>query len=488
MKHIFKKQILWVMLPFAFALGSCSDFLDKLPENKVEEENVDYAKTEDMYQPVSGTYAVLRQRMSFWGFYGLMSVRGDDVEKGSTANDQIQFQYAKLFQYEDIKDFFPLNASWENLYYIVTTANSAIESLDKYANYISSGNDMLKYRQYKGEVRFLRALSYFRITNFWGDVPLLLDNQQLTVEKSPREKVYEYILDELQYCADSLPAIRPNQQTDKPGAVTRYSALALMAKAKLYMGDWQGTLNATDSIIDSGLFDLYPDYYQSFKIPGKLSDESLFEIQFTDFDAGSGDIVRSDNWFVFQGPRGGSNPIQGWGFMVPSDGIRAYFNQRGETVRDTTTFLLTGRETPSGDFIVAPQPGEPTAYSGQAYTPANQLTPGRNEYGDNNNIRILRYADVLLMNAEARIRLGQSGDEPFNKVRFRAGMPDIQGVTLDDVLNERRVEFALEWGERFFDLVRTGRAAATLPGFVAGQSEYYPIPQNQIDLNPNLKD
>lgn len=488
MKHIFKKQILWVALPLALALGGCSDFLDKLPENKVEEENVDYSKTEDMYQPVSGTYATLRQRMSFWGFYGLMSVRGDDVEKGSTTNDQIQFQYCKLFQYEDIKDFFALNASWENLYYIVTTANSAIESLDKYATFVSSDNDMLKYRQYKGEIRFLRALAYFRITNFWGDVPLLLDNQQLTVKKSPREKVYEYILDELQYCADSLPAIRPNQQTDKPGAVTRYSALALMAKAQLYQENWQGVLNATDSIIDSGLFDLYPDYYQAFKIPGKLSNESLFEIQFTDFDAGSGDIVRSDNWFVLQGPRGGSNPIQGWGFMVPSDGIRAYFNQRGETVRDTTTFLLTGRNTPSGDFIVAPQPGEPTAYSGKAYTPANQLTPGRNEYGDNNNIRILRYADVLLMNAEARIRLGQNGDAPFNEVRIRAGMPTITGVTLDDVLNERRVEFALEWGERFFDLVRTGRAAATLPGFVAGQSEYYPIPQNQIDLNPNLKD
>lgn len=487
MKHILKKQILWMAIPFALSLGACSDFLDKAPENKTPEQSVDYSKTEDMYLPVSGTYATFRQKMGFWGLYGLISVRGDDVEKGSTPTDQIQFQYCKLFQYEDIKDFFPLNASWEGLYNIVTISNSAIESLDKYAQYITSDADRLKYQQYKAEVRFLRAFAYFRIVNFWGDSPIILNNQQLKVEKTPKEDVYKYIFSELQYCVDSLPAVRPNQQTDKPGAVTHYTAQALLAKAQLYQGNWQAVLTATNDIINSGLFTLYADYYQSFKIPGKLSDESLFEIQFTDFDAGSGDIVRSDNWFILQGPRGGSNPIQGWGFMPPSDGIRTYFNQRGETVRDTTTFLLTGRTTPSGDFIVPPQPGEPTAYSGKAYTPANQLTPGRNEYGDNNNVRMLRYADVLLMNAEAKIRLNQSGDSPFNEVRLRANMPTITGVTLDDVLNERRVEFALEWGERYYDLLRTGRAASTLPGFVAGISDYYPIPQNQIDLNPNLK-
>lgn len=466
---------------------ACSDFLDKLPENTVEEESVDYSKTEDMYLPVSGVYATLRQKMSFWAAYGLISVRGDDVAKGSTATDQVEFLYAKLFQYEDIKDFWALNATWEGHYNIISIANSAIESLDKYAAFITTDADKLKYNRYTAEVRFLRALSYFRTTNFWGDVPLLLNNQQLNVEKSPRADVLNYIADELQYCANNLPDMRPNQQTDKPGAVTKYSALALLAKVYLYQENWNGTLTATKEIIDSNLFSLYNDYYQLFKIPGKLCNESLFEIQFTDFDAGSGDIVRSDQWFVFQGPRGGSNPIQGWGFMVPTDEIRAYFHQRNETIRDTTTFLLAGKTTPSGDFIAVPQPGEPTAYCGKAYTPANQLTPGRNEYGDNNNIRVLRYADVLLMNAEAKVRLSQSGDAPLNEVRQRAQLSDITGATLDDVLNERRVELALEWGERFFDLVRTGRAAATLQGFVAGKSEYYPIPQNQIDLNPNLK-
>ena len=105
----------------------------------------------------------------------------------------------------------------------------------------------------------------------------------------------------------------------------------------------------------------------------------------------------------------------------------------------------------------------------------------------NNNIRVFRYADVLLMNAEAKVRAQQNGDEPFNLVRTRAKLSPITNVTLDQILDERRAEFAMEWGERFFDLVRTGKAPDVLSGFVPGESEYYPIPQNQIDLNPNLK-
>ena len=97
----------------------------------------------------------------------------------------------------------------------------------------------------------------------------------------------------------------------------------------------------------------------------------------------------------------------------------------------------------------------------------------------NNNIRVFRYADVLLMNAEAKVRLGQNGDSPLNLVRQRAKLSSLTNATVDQILDERRAEFAMEWGDRFFDLLRTGKLPAG--------AEYYPIPQNQIDLNPNLK-
>ena len=309
----------------------------------------------------------------------------------------------------------------------------------------------------------------------------------MNLVKSSREEIYNFIYSELEYCVANLPALRPNEQTNKLGAVTRYTAQALLAKAYLYNENWDGVLAATNDIISSNKFSLYNDFYQLFKIPGKLSNESLFELQYTDFGNGSGDIVSSDAWFAFQGPRGGKSPIEGWGFMTPTDNVRAFFAARGETVRSDASFLVAGKTTLSGDTIKPGLAGEPTCYNGKAYTPSNQLTPGRTSYGANNNIRILRYADVLLMNAEAKIRKGQNGDAEINQVRERAKLAPLTGATLDQLLDERRAEFAMEWGERFFDLVRTDKAAGTLPGFVKGVSEYYPIPQNQIDLNPNLK-
>ena len=297
--------------------------------------------------------------------------------------------------------------------------------------------------------------------------------------------VKKYIYDELDYCIANLPAIRPNE-SEHPGAVTKYTAEMLKAKQKMYDNEWDEVLALTEDIVNSGKFELYNDFYELFKIPGKLCNESLLEYQFTDFGNGSGDIVSSDNWFAFQGPRGEA-PISGWAFIEPTEKIRNLFSKRGESVRAETTFLMTDATTRDGDYIPVAQPGEPTAYNGKAYTPANQMTPGRTGYGDNNNIRVFRYADVLLMNAEAKVRKGQNGDAPLNLVRERAGLAPIANATLDQILEERQVELALEWGERFFDLVRTDRATQELPGFVKGESEYYPIPQDQIDLNPNLE-
>lgn len=485
MKNRFNKQLL-VAIAFAFSLSSCSDFLDKLPENKVEAESVDYSRTEDMYMPVSGVYASARTKLAAWSFYGALMVRGDDVDKGGSVTDQIEYTYASQFQNEKLATFWALDGSWGNLYSMVSIVNSAQVSLDSYAKHIATETDKKLYAQYSAEIRFFRALAYFHLVNMWGDVPLLLDNQELNLFKSKKEEVLKYIYDELDFCIANLPAIRPNESVHL-GAVTKYTAEALKAKLKMYNNEWEDVLALTDDIIGSGKFELYPDFYQLFKIPGKLCNESLLEYQFTDFGTGSGDIVQSDQWFNFQGPRNAKAPISGWAFMAATDKIRHLFKARGETVREVTTFLLAGATTPSGDAIdPVSVEGEPSAYNGKAYTPANQMTEGRTTYGDNNNIRVLRYADVLLMNAEAKVRLGQNGDAPLNLVRERAGMEPLAGATLDQILEERQVELALEWGERYYDLLRTDRAAAELPGFVKGESEYYPIPLNQIDLNPNL--
>lgn len=484
MKNIFKKQLL-IAIPLAFTLSSCSDFLDKLPENSVEAESVDYSKTSEMYMPVSGIYAKSRNLLASWSSWGCIIVRGDDVNKGGSPTDQVEFNYCSNFEYDKLNTFWALNGTWGNYYNVISLSNSALESLAKYEEHLSNESDKALNAKYCAEVRFFRALAYHQLVNLWGDVPLLLDNQALNITKSKKEDVLKYIYDELDFCIQTLPAIRPNE-SEHPGAVTKYTAEMVKAQVKMYNNEWDDVLTLTEDIINSGKFELYPDFYDLFKIPGKLCNESLLEYQFTDFGNGSGEIVESDQWFAFQGPRGEA-PISGWAFIEPTQKIRDLFAKRGETVRAETTFLMTDATTRDGDYIPAAKPGEPTAYNGKAYTPKSQMTPGRTQYGAGNNVRVFRYADVLLMNAEAKVRKGQNGDAPLNLVRERAGLAPITNATLDQILEERQVELALEWGARFYDLVRTDKAAQELPSFVKGESEYYPIPQDQIDLNPNLE-
>jgi hypothetical protein len=140
--------------------------------------------------------------------------------------------------------------------------------------------------------------------------------------------------------------------------------------------------------------------------------------------------------------------------------------------------------TPSGDYVSG---SKSEFFDGKNYTPVSQLTPGRSKYGENNNIRVFRYADVLLMNAEAKVRQGKNGDTPFNLVRSRAQMPTLTGVTVDQILDERRMELAGEWGERYNDLVRTGKAAQVLGAKWSTEKTYYPLPLDQLNNVPALK-
>ena len=304
--------------------------------------------------------------------------------------------------------------------------------------------------------------------------------------------VYEYALIDLDYAMKNTPKVRPNQM-EHVGAFSGYTAQALAAKIYLQMGDYQQVKTLTDEMINSGLFQLYPDYYQMWKIPGRLCDESLAECQVTDFGLGSGDYIGVDQFFNCAGPTiSNDNTVLkstgGWNFVGYFDSFYNWAIERGETVRATTTFLVGGTTTPSGDLVkAAGNPNNTNIWNGKWYLPLEQFTEGRTTYGSNNNVRILRYADVLLMNAEAKVRLGENGDTPFNLVRKRANMPELTNVTVDQIIDERRMELCCEWGERYADLIRTGKAASVLgPKGWTVDKTYFPIPQTQLDLAPDL--
>jgi hypothetical protein len=492
-----------------FALSSCNSLLDKMPENVAPAANVDYTQLSNMYEPVSGVYRIAESAnpgLVHWMDLGIRAIRGDDTNKGSSSSDQAQLNEIKGFHYNyaDIVSFWGTNNYFNDYYGLILDCNSALTELSKYAAHIPASdavNQKLNL-QYQGEVRFIRAFAHLMLYRVFGQIPILTDNSQIqTIGKSSTKDVLTWISSEMDFCIANLEDARPNQSIHF-GAVTKYSAdmVKAIVNADLAGSDnaspyWQTVLNTTNDIINSGKFSLYPDYYQLFKKPGKMCNESLFELQFSDFGTTSGPAVEPDAFFAFQGPRGDQHgsPVSGWGFMNPSQSIVSFLQSRHDSIRLKTTVLFTSSPghnyyvTPSNDTIWPNSDGD-NYFNGKVYFPSSQMTPGRTDYGENNNIRVLRYADALLFNAEAKIRMGQNGDAPLNLVRARVGLPPITGATLQNVLDERRAEFACEWwGERFDDLVRTGQAASVLTGFVAGQSEFIPIPQTQINLNTNLK-
>ena len=469
-------------------LTSCEDWLYFVQENKIPTQTVDYTDTDNMYAPVSGVYANTRRKLSQWEIWPLMNVRNDDVTKGggSTA-DQGVYLDVENFNYPAVKGFWALNNAWNAFYQIVIGTYNNMEILDNYRVHLTTDEQNKLADQYAAEIVFHRALAYYFISNLWGDVPLINseDVNFAFPHRSSLANVRTEIHKELDFCIAHLPA----KQTVNKGAVTKYTAMTLKAKLALLEGNHPLVKTLTDEIIAESGYGLYDDYYNLIKIPGKLCSESIYELQFTDFGAGSGDQVYGGAWFQHQGPRNNPAPISGWGFMLLEPEFLQFMKDRGETKRWHVAVLESGVVTPAGDNVQLFQPdymGIKAHYNGKAYVPKNQITAGRNDYGSNNNIRVLRYADVLLMNAEAKVRVGGDAATPFNKVRTRAGLAPIENPTIEDVLAERRAELSVEWGERFNDLVRTEKAAGVLPGFVKGKHEYFPIPLSQEDLNPNL--
>lgn len=473
-----------------FALPSC-DYLDIEPEKTLPGESVDYTQTSEMYSAVSGCYSTIRRNNMHWIINLLTIIRDGDTWSGRVDDQGDLVAMGNRYQYNS--SWWGVNETWRNYYQMIRTCNEALTILDNYAAHITNDGDRANYRSYCGEVRIIRALAYYRLAQFFGNVPILNNNYQDDFTPSTRDVVYEYALIDLEYAMQNTPMVRPNQMAHV-GAFSGYTAKTIAAKIYYQMGDYDKVRTLTNEIINSGLFELYPDYYQLWKIPGRLCNESLAECQVTDFGLGSGDYIGVDQFFNCCGPTiSNENTVLkstgGWNFGGYFQSFYDWAIARGETVRATTTFLVGGTTTPSGDYVKpAGNPNNTNIWNGKWYVPLEQFTEGRTTYGSNNNVRILRYADVLLMNAEAKVRLGENGDAPFNLVRTRAGMPTLTNVTVDQILDERRMELCMEWGERYADLIRTGKAAEVLGanGWTADKT-YFPIPQTQLDLAPDLE-
>jgi starch-binding outer membrane protein, SusD/RagB family len=487
---------------------SCMGLLDEPLQNQQLVEDTDYTRSEDMILLLYGAYAELNDLQ--WETFPVIAVRGDDV---NAAGDQFPLTETDQFRYD--RNFWMYNSTWLNLYTDLLYWHGAMEEIQKYQD---AGANAATAQQYIAEIKVMRAFELLQLARLWGEIliPRISQPSDLyNVEVSTYEEVLQHISDQMDEAIPNLPNLHPNQRSDVRGGVTRFTALAVKAMANLELKNYTAVAEATGQIISSNLFALEPDFYQLFKIPGKLNKENLLELQYSDFGQASGTVSRY-LWDFF-GPASWTPAVAGagggWGFWEPSQTYIKFMLDRGEQERLQATVLFT----PAGIQAIQADPNYATLpawvsnvtpdgdvfnnhpryryLSGKFYLPSTQLTPGRFTYGENNNFQCIRYSEILLIHAEALVNGAsssvKSAADAVNEVRARVGLAPLGSVSLDNVLDEKYAEFGTEWGIRFFDLMRYNRGSElNYEGrtFNIDQHRFLPYPLEQQDILPQLRE
>lgn len=376
---------------------------------------------------------------------------------------------------------------------------------------VKRSNDVLTYLEWAGEnvttenrayytaqVLTLRALYYNWLWKFWGNIPYYDVNltAPYLAEQLPADQVYEKIIADLDNVI-SMDVLPMRETSENYGRVTKAMAYMLYAEVVMYQNDesrYGKALQYMQEIINSGEYDLVDDYASIFKESGEWNKESIFEVNYTDDNAvrswsaplTAGGTVLPTLISPHTWPDGTDGHDQGWGFCpVRLETYERYANN--DTRRDATCWNAGAlgvdynkRYQDTGLFL--------EKYA--ALTGNNKDQKADAQLNWNNNLRIYRFSETLLNAAELIARGAGSGDAKLylNKVRKRAGLVTELEPTIDNIIEERHLEFVGE-GKRYWDLIRTGKASSVLVPDEYGyrtntwteNKKYLPIPQSEID-------
>lgn len=475
-----KYNIIIFVLSFSLVfLSSCKkNFLNVPPEGQVTP-NGYYSTPQRATQLVNAIYNNLLQwDESSFSWIGISSITSDDANKGSSPGDTgADKNLLDNFTYTSTD--FSVNEVWVANYRGIARANRALSILPGVAI-----NLKLKHRLI-AEAKFLRALFYWRLVRTFGGVPLIdtiVDpTNQASVEaantRATTTQIYNQIISDWSYAADSLPS-RSEYQSADLGRATKGAANGYLSKVYMYLKDWQKAYDYSAKVINSGQYHLAADYAKIWREAGNNGPGSLFEIQ-----AVGGPVnLGVQGWVVLQGVRGQF----GWGFNTPSKSLEDAY-EPGDP-RKAATIIFPGDTMWDGTVIISNPPNP--RYNKKAYISRIMETFDGNDWESNKHVRLLRYAEVLLIHAEAANELGKTSEalQYLNEVRARVSMPPVtttdQAALRLKIWHERRVELGME-GDRFFDLVRERRAAQVLGplGFQSPKNDLFPIPQAQIDIS-----
>lgn len=492
------KNIVYIVF-LAAILSSCGkEYLELTPKG-TDLESGYYKNEDELYQGLVAVYDVLQ-----WGgtggwnmSVGLLNAASDDCYAGgSNASDQPSFVAYDNFTLTSFLG--PQGGLWNKYFAGIYRANLLIEKTEA----LETLDENFKKRTI-AEAKFLRAYFYFDLVRFFGNVPLITKtlgaDEIYSQRQATREAVYAQIEKDLKeaIATTELPETLPAGEL---GRVTKGAANALLGKVILYQNNaarMNEAAAAFETVIQSNQYALEPNFADIFATDHEFGPESVFEIQHSGNQRGgyaSFTNGTEGNYNVqFFGIRDFVGPLYapGWSFCPVTESLFDFMAgdpRRDHTIINGKTLKANGASYTSGY--------QNTDYFIRKYAPlaSEKATDGEPALNWNANIREIRFADVLLMAAEALARGG--GDEGkartyLNRVRKRVNLPDINSsgqALLDAIYLERRLELATE-GHRYFDLVRTGQAGSVLggSGFVSGKHELLPLPQTEIDIaNGNL--
>jgi len=502
---IFNNKIIGTSLIAVLLLtvsSGCKKFLDTQRQGEYNTDNYPYPGGAGPYDTfIFGAYKDLRTYgVHVFGFILSTSIRSDDADKGSTDGDGGP-DASSMDNFPVLPSNGIVNGMWIDYYGLITKCNVALDQIANNKDIVATDPQKI---QAEAEAKFLRGYAYFNMVRFFGRVPLIdrvLGPTELNVPQSTPAQTYALIESDLKFAGANLPI---SWDPKFIGRATSGAATGLLAKVYLTQKKWGEAMQAANVVMTNGQYDLTTPYAKIFGESGENSKESVFEVQAT--ASAKEQFANGVQTTQFQGVRAPGVWDLGFGFNVPNNNLESAY-EVGDP-RLARTFLR--RSTANTTYQTVYGENTATTWENPIYNHKVYVNQSfRSLYGSNAgywmNLRILRYADVVLMYAEAANEVGGAANTTLaltalNSVRARARngntaiLPNItvtnQAQLRTIIHHERRIELAMEY-DRFFDLVRWGESQSSLSAngktnFNASRDNLLPIPQAQIDLSKGV--
>lgn len=507
------KKIVALIITVFSIVGCSDDFVTRNSLTQIAEGNF-WQSESDAFLALNGVYAVLQSRSMYGGsLNGWQGIPGFDG-LGDNSFNNFKWEGPGIFMEGTLNPASgPIEAFWNDHYRGISRTNLIIKNVNEISTDLISEETK---KELLGQAYFLRALFYFNLSVYFEDAPLILEPQTLEdayVPKNTYAEITNQIVEDLKLAVDYLPIAHSSGLF---GYATKGAALGLFSRVQLYNKEYNGqfgVIDLTSQIMGLG-YALHPNYADLFNLNGEMSSEVVFSVRFLRGDESSSGEDFSATFLGF--PKGDMRPMPNLvndyyctdGLPITQSPLFDANNQGlNRDPRANASVYFQGDQY-LNDPVRIFQGNGPTRFGQRKY-----IRQGPDEEGNavfdqgSQDFHVIRYSDVLLMRAEALAKTGDisGATDLVNQVRARVGMPTVQSVSgavnqnqmIQIIRHERRVELAFE-GLRFMDLKRWDEILEAFrraesdpvgsynPNYLGPRSEVFPIPQSEIDVNPNL--